>query len=151
MCANPTLRSQAPASLLHLGFPRRAGPKIKKNADKSPDRLNQSSMYPCASRGRNSLQHDPICTIPESPCRPTRTGSPLAPQALAFRCRPTVVRQNRRRADTHCTNGNGPVSTQAGEAPVSTLDVYQIRDCLASNACATQRTARVPASHLAGD
>ena len=35
-------------------------------------------------------------------------------------------------------------------APVSTLDVYQIRDCLASNACATQETARVPASHLAG-
>lgn len=52
---------------------------------------------------------------------------------------------------TYCTTTIALSATYADEAPVSTLDVYQIRDCLASNACATQSIARVPASHLAGD
>lgn len=59
----------------------------------------QTTQPAYASRGRKSLQHDPICTIPERPCRPTRASSPLASQTLAPRSshgRPTVIHRHGR-------------------------------------------------------
>lgn len=155
MCTNPTLRSQAPACLLHLGLPWRRGPKIKKSVDDGPD--SSASQQTCASRGRKGLQHDPICTIPERPCRPTRPGSPLPSQTLAPRSShglPTVVPRSSTGMDDvrkpHTTAIAAVSNACRRGARQHSWTCIRLGIVYASHACATQRTARVPASHLAG-
>lgn len=131
-CANPTLRSQAPACLLHLGLPWRRGPKIKKCRQQARQ-LSQPASPPasiCFTRaGRLATRsdlHNPGTPLPPNPGR-------LA-SGISNSCTSVVPPSSHRRPSAWTMCGNctptavAPSATHAGEAPVSTLDVYQIRD-----------------------
>lgn len=148
-CANPTLRSQAPACLLHLGLPWRRGPNDKKVQTTGQTAQPASISSTKGGKPCNTIRFVQSRNAPAA--QPGRAGL-WHLKLLHLGRRPTLVPRSSTGMDDvrKLYHGNRPVSTHADEAPVSTLDVYQIRDCLAPNACATQSAARVPASHLAG-
>lgn len=136
-------------------LPWRRGPETIKCKQQARQLSRPGQHCTLHERGKG-LQHDPICTDLERPCRQTRAGVPSAISNLfaprSSHGRPTVVPRSAIGVDNCADTTIAPSAKRMpGKAPVSTLDVYQIRHCPSLNACATQGIARVPASHFAGD
>lgn len=144
MCTNPTLRSQAPACLLHLGLPWRRGPKMNKSVDNGPD---NSATQPAS---KQASKHTSICfTRAEKPATRSdlhNSGTPLPPNpgrlasAISNSCTsvvprsthgcPTVVHRHGRCAETTHHGNRTRQQRMPARRPSAHFDVYQIRDCL---------------------
>lgn len=100
-CANPTLRSQAPACLLHLGLPWRRGPK-----DKKVQTTGQTAQPASISSTRGGKPCNTIRFVQSrnAPAAQPGQAGPLASQTLTPRpsshARPTLVHRHGRCAET---------------------------------------------------
>lgn len=135
MCTNPTLRSQAPACLLHLGLPWRRGPKIKKKCRQRARQLSQPADM-CFTRAERpatrSDLHNPGTPLPPNPARLasaiSNSCTSVVPRST-HGC-PTVVHRHGRCAETTHHGNRSRQQRMPARRPSAQLDVYQIGDCL---------------------